>query len=159
MDLRYWAGWLEKNEYHKFQEAFNNRTEIQIDLWYQYHEYEDVLTHTEQLLRKQLIETKLYNTTPTEEQLDDVNQVIADAGAQLAYLYAESWYNFLKSEGVLTPKEYEVTVVYQVPHTVQVEADHKEEALDTAMDEINIDGGWYHSHEIKEIICTRRNVS
>lgn len=88
---------------------------------------------------------------PTEEQLDEVNQVISDAGVQLAYLYGESWYKFLKEQGALDPNQYEVTVIYQVPHTVTVEADDEEAALDTAMDEIGLDGGWYYDYEIKEV--------
>ena len=110
-----------------------------------------MLTHTERLLKEQLVEYKLYNTVPNEKQLQEVNQVIHDAGVQLAYLYAESWYKFLKTEGALTPRKWEVTVIYQAPHTITVEAEDREEALDTAIDEINIDGGWYHDHEIAEV--------
>ena len=150
-NIRNWTGWLDKEERDTFAEAFKNRTETQIELWYRDHEYEDVLTHTEDMLKNQLIEKELYNKVPSEDQLDEVNQVISDAGVQLAYLYGESWYKFLKEQGALDPNKYKVTVIYQVPHIVEVEADNEDFALDEAMDQIGEDGGWYHDHEIEEV--------
>lgn len=57
----------------------------------------------------------------------------------------------LDDKGTLEPKKWKVTVIYQIPHTVEVEADNEEWALSEAMDEIGEDGGWYHDHEIEEV--------
>lgn len=100
-DPKWWVGFLDPDETEVFMECYENRTDQMSYDWQHWHEYEDVLSNTDESLRFRLKDEELYNTIPTEDQIEAVNQCIRDASSDIAYFYGESWHYFFVLNGMM----------------------------------------------------------
>ena len=84
---------------------YENRTSQQCHDFEVKYEYEEVLRHAESCLKDQLEDKagyrgiNLYNTVPTEEQIQMVNDAYYQAAYDIAHYYGEAWHKFLVKIG------------------------------------------------------------